>query len=51
MGICPTARRHNMSFSTLRVWMMQDFGIIYVQQCIVVAIVVVAHSMEVVKHV
>ena len=25
-GIRPTARRHNMSFSTLRVWMMQDFG-------------------------
>ena len=25
-GIRPTARKHNMSFSTLRVWMMQDFG-------------------------
>ena len=25
-GIRPTARQHNMSFSTLRVWMMQDFG-------------------------
>ena len=25
-GVRPTARKHNMSFSTLRVWMMQDFG-------------------------
>lgn len=25
-GIRVTARRHNMSFSTLRVWMRQDFG-------------------------
>ena len=25
-GIRVTARQHNMSFSTLRVWMMQDFG-------------------------
>ena len=26
LGVCPTARRHNMSSSTLYSWMKQDFG-------------------------